>query len=153
MQPLVHLIYASAATRRLTEQDLARLLQSCRDNNARLDLTGMLLYADGSFFQVLEGSAEVVHRLYQRIESDARHAQVTRIISEPIPRRFFSEWTMGFSDLSAAAMSKAPGTNDFFGKAQSFNDVSYGRAKKLLAAFAGGRWRCGLHESDQTKAC
>lgn len=151
MRPLVHLIYASAATHRLSEQDLAQLLQSCRDNNARLGLTGMLLHADGSFFQVLEGPDEVVHRLYQRIEDDARHAQVTRIISEPIPRRFFSEWSMGFSDLSATALSTAPGVNDFFGHAQSFNDVRYGRAKKLLAAFAAGRWRSRLHESDQAK--
>ncbi len=153
MRSLFHLIYASAATHRLTEQDLAQLLQSCRENNARLGLTGMLLYADGSFFQVLEGATEVVHGLYQRIERDARHAQVTRIISEPIPRRYFSEWSMGFSDLSAAALSQAPGSNDFFGKAHSFNDVSYGRAKKLLASFAGGRWRSGLHDSAPNRGC
>jgi hypothetical protein len=153
MRSLIHLIYASAATTRLTAHDLDQLLQRSRDNNAQLGLTGMLLYADGSFFQVLEGPADVVSGLYQKIECDPRHAQVTRIISEPIPRRFFSEWSMGFSDLSVAVTAQAPGTNDFFGKAQSFHDVSYGRAKKLLAAFAGGRWRSDLHGTAQSGAC
>lgn len=150
MRSLIHLIYASAATSRLTVQDLAQLLERSRERNAQLGLTGMLLYADGSFFQVLEGPGEVVLGLYQKIESDARHMQVTRIISEPIPRRYFSEWSMGFSDLSAKALAQAPGSNDFFGKAQSFNDVSYGRAKKLLAAFAGGRWRSDRQGAAQS---
>jgi Sensors of blue-light using FAD len=145
MPSLIHLIYASVATRRLAEHDLAQLLQVARERNAQLGLTGMLLHADGSFFQVLEGPADVVQGLYQTIEADTRHAQVTRIISEPIPRRYFSEWSMGFTDLSGAALAQAQGSNDFFGKAHSFHDVHNGRAKKLLAAFAAGRWRSDLH--------
>jgi hypothetical protein len=148
MSSLIHLIYASAATRPLSTQELGQLLDQSRANNTRLGLTGMLLYADGSFFQALEGPSEVVTALYQKIEHDERHAQVTRIISEPIPRRYFSDWSMGFSNLSAEDLARTPGANDFFGKAQSFNDVTYGRAKKLLAAFAAGRWRSGLHHAS-----
>lgn len=148
MQSLTHLIYASAETRRLSEQDLVALLEASRESNERMGLTGMLLYADGSFFQVLEGPADVVAALYKRIERDARHARITRIISEPIPRRAFGGWSMGFSNLSANAPKHADGMNDFFGTAQSFNDVSYGRAKKLLAAFAAGRWRSAQNDFD-----
>ena len=145
MPSLVHLIYASAAAERMTAQDLSELLLRSRASNARLDLTGMLLYCEGSFFQVLEGPADVVNAVFAQIERDVRHTGVTRIISEPIPRRFFREWSMGFSDLSAAGLNETPGANDFFGKAQSLNDVGHGRARKLLAAFAGGRWRSGVH--------
>jgi hypothetical protein len=147
MSSLIHLIYASAATRPLNAQELGQLLEQSRANNTRLGLTGMLLYADGSFFQALEGPSDVVTALYEKIEHDARHAQVTRIISEPIPRRYFSDWSMGFSNISAQDEAQMPGSNDFFGKAHSFNDVTYGRAKKLLAAFAAGRWRSGLHHA------
>jgi Sensors of blue-light using FAD len=153
MPSLIHLIYASAATSRMNEQDLAQLLQCARDNNTRLGLTGMLLHANGSFFQVLEGPADIVTKLYQTIECDERHEQVTRIISEPIPRRFFKDWSMGFSDLSGGPLAQALGTNDFFGQAHSFNDVSYGRAKKLLAAFAAGRWRSAHHAAQPSEAC
>jgi hypothetical protein len=142
MSPLIHLIYASAASRPMSSTELGALLARARERNTSLGLSGMLLYADGSFFQVLEGKPDVVLGLYERIERDPRHNQVTCIIHEPIPRRCFGAWSMGFSNLSAAdELAHAPGANDFFGRAQSFNDVSYGRAKKLLAAFAAGRWR------------
>ncbi len=142
MSPLIHLIYASAASRPMGAPELAALLAVARAQNARLGLTGMLLYDEGSFFQVLEGPADVVQALYLKIEQDRRHTEVTCIIREPIPRRCFGAWSMGFAHLSdAGALAQAPGANDFFGRAQSFNDVSYGRAKKLLSAFAHGRWR------------
>jgi len=67
-------------------EELAELLQGARDTNAELGLTGMLLYAEGSFFQVLEGQADVVDALYDKIERDKRHDQVTLVIREPIPK-------------------------------------------------------------------
>ncbi|MCA9058063.1 MAG: BLUF domain-containing protein, partial [Planctomycetaceae bacterium] len=52
---LVHLIYASAATVEFTHEDILALLKQAKAKNAPLGVTGMLLYEDGSFFQVLEG--------------------------------------------------------------------------------------------------
>ena len=69
----------------------------------------MLLFIEGSFFQILEGAAQTVTRLYDVILNDSRHTRVTQIIREPIASRSFSEWTMGFSQVSlqdAAAMSE-----------------------------------------------
>ena len=97
MPGLIHLIYASAAQREFSDSELGDLLRKARENNERLGLTGMLLLVDGSFFQVLEGPPEVVDGLAARIERDPRHVQMVRIIREAIPRRFFEDWTMGFS--------------------------------------------------------
>jgi hypothetical protein len=63
---LIQCIYASAAGRAFDTEELAQLLKVARDNNAKLGLTGMLLYAEGSFFQVLEGPAQVVDALYAK---------------------------------------------------------------------------------------
>ncbi|HPB31711.1 MAG TPA: BLUF domain-containing protein, partial [Candidatus Sumerlaeota bacterium] len=52
---LIHLIYCSAAARPFSHKALTDLLGIARIHNARYGLTGMLLYSDGSFFQVLEG--------------------------------------------------------------------------------------------------
>jgi hypothetical protein len=57
---LIHCIYASSGAPEFHEADIPALLQTTRENNARLDVTGMLLYVQGSFFQVLEGPAEKV---------------------------------------------------------------------------------------------
>lgn len=144
MDELIHLIYASAAQREFSDSEIADLLQTARDNNERLGLTGMLLLVDGSFFQVLEGPPEVVDALEARIERDPRHVQMVRIIREAIPRRFFEDWTMGFSRFTREELAATVGANDFFGAGRCFAGLDHGRARKLLAAFREGRWRARL---------
>jgi hypothetical protein len=138
---LIHCVYASAATRNFETEELAELLQVARDTNAELGVTGMLLHAESSFFQVLEGQAAVVDALYAKIERDKRHDQVTLVIREPIPKRYFDAWTMGFYKVSREELAGMSGVNDFFGKDRTAVSVDAGRAKKLLAAFREGSWR------------
>ena len=145
---LIHCIYASAAVRAFDTHELAELLRAAREKNDRLGLTGMLLYAEGSFFQVLEGRAEVVDPLYVKIESDKRHDHVTKIIREPIPHRFFDDWSMGFYKVSREELADLAGVNDFFAKPGG-PDIDAGRAKTLLAAFREGRWRRQLAGARQ----
>jgi hypothetical protein len=142
--PLIHLIYASTATGVPTDADLAEVLRASRCNNEPVAITGMLLYVDGSFFQVLEGSATAVDAAFARIAADARHCRAAVIIRERIARRAFGEWSMGYVAASAEELAAMTGLNDFFGQASCFDRLDGGRAKKLLAAFRGGRWRARL---------
>lgn len=144
MSQLIHLIYSSAATRPFSRDDLTQLLVRSRRNNQRCEVTGMLLYANGSFFQILEGESKTVDELFGRIMKDERHKQVTQIIREPIAKRSFADWTMGFADITPQEADAIVGANDFFGKGQSFTQLGQGRAKKVLAAFKQGRWRAKL---------
>ena len=116
MPPLEHLIYASVATRNFEASQLAELLQKARAANEGCGLTGMLLHvdSDGSFFQVIEGEPEAIDQLFERLLRDKRHSQLTTIIREPIAKRSFKEWTMGFSSVSSEKLRRVPGLNDFF---------------------------------------
>jgi hypothetical protein len=138
---LIQCIYASVCAPGFAEPAIPRLLDVCRGNNARLGVTGMLLYIEGGFFQVLEGMAPDVDPLYERICSDRRHLRVTRIIREPIVERQFAEWSMGFSLLNREDAGVLLGENDFFAAATCLDDLDSGRARKLLNAFRDGRWR------------
>lgn len=141
---LCTLIYNSAATQPMNEADLVALLEHARNHNAAIDVTGMLLYHDHCFFQVLEGPRDDVHALADRIEQDPRHTQMTVIIDEPIHKRSFGEWTMGFAHVSPDDLRRIDGMNDFFDGQRVLTDVDAGRAKKLLSAFGQGRWRVRL---------
>jgi len=145
---LMHCIYASAATRHFETAELTALLQAARTHNDAAGLTGMLLYTEGSFFQVLEGVADAVEALYARIERDKRHEHVTKIVTEAIPSRSFAHWTMGFSQVSRKELAQISGTNDFFSGSSCFLSLDSGRAKKLLSAFREGRWRKTLAGSQ-----
>jgi len=120
-------------------------------NNTKLGVTGMLLYENGSFFQVIEGPSKVIEELFQVIHSDNRHHKVVTIIAEPIVKRSFSDWTMGFARLSPDDVCELLGLNDFFTHGNSLNQLNPTRAKKLLTAFKKGRWQARLDPSPKTK--
>lgn len=144
MQRLAHLIYASTAVDRFGEPELVALLCRAREANARVGVTGMLLYVDGSFFQVLEGEPDAVERQFAKIAADPRHSGIVTIIKEPIAKRSFGEWTMGFAAMSPEECGRVAGLNDFFREATVLARLGSGRAKKLVAAFGEGRWRSRL---------
>jgi hypothetical protein len=146
MEParLTHLIYTSAASPKFDSADLRTILKDARDKNAARSITGMLLYTADSFFQVLEGEEAAVMDLFATIASDTRHKDVTKIIQEPIAQRAFADWSMGYSEADPSELEAIEGFSDFFGQGNSLPGLKPGRAKKLLAAFAQGRWRARL---------
>jgi hypothetical protein len=120
--------------------------------NKPLGITGMLLHSDGCFFQVLEGEASPVDTLYKKLDRDKRHQQLTLIIREPIAKRSFASWSMGFSSATPEELAKIEGLNDFFEAGSCFSELDAGRAKKLLAAFAEGHWHARLLGEEQAEA-
>ena len=143
-KPVFQLIYASAAAKEFRPSDLPDILRVARETNGPLGVTGMLLYSDGSFFQVIEGDAGVVDALYTKIAADPRHEKVTQIIREPIRARQFDDWTMGYLKMTQQEIETIEGLNDFFGDATCLAQIDGGRARKLLRSFADGRWRSRL---------
>lgn len=152
MSKTIHCIYASKASPDFRESELPQLLQEARTNNAAAGITGMLLYVEGNFFQVLEGEEAVVGPVFDRICGDTRHGRVTQIIREPIFERDFPDWTMGYARADFREVETYIGENDFFTTATCLTKMTPGRARKLLAAFGKGRWRAdetGMHRSHR----
>lgn len=94
-----HLIYLSQATIPFDEAQLAYLLAQARQYNAAHELTGILLYGNDQFFQVLEGEAAAVHALYAHICQDSRHRNVMTYADKPIAARAFTDWSMAYHSL------------------------------------------------------
>jgi hypothetical protein len=97
---LHRIVYVSAAQALIPPADLARLLDGSRRRNAQVGITGLMLYHDGSFFQVLEGPADSVAALFETIRKDARHRQVITLWSGAASARVFPDWRMGFVEVA-----------------------------------------------------
>ncbi|UOG76528.1 BLUF domain-containing protein [Hymenobacter tibetensis] len=95
-----HIVYQSYAVGQPATSELRTLLKQARINNAALGVTGLLLYSHGSFLQVLEGEVEVVQEIYAKIKVDYRHTRVITLADGYIQKRFFTDWSMGFQELS-----------------------------------------------------
>ena len=96
------LLYVSATRRDLPEDVLKAILAVSRANNARLNVTGLLLYLDGGFLQILEGARQTLHQLYAVIAKDSRHWE-ERLLLDQAGTRNFREWSMGFKSLDDSA--------------------------------------------------
>lgn len=138
---LIQLVYASAATTRFGSEDLNELLALARNNNASLSVSGILLFHDGTFFQVLEGIREDVETLYNKIELDPRHDNVLLLANNEIQERNFGDWSMGFV-CSNDVITSLPGFVDFF-RGRTFVDLhgDSKRVRQVLDGFRRGRWR------------
>lgn len=96
---MYHLIYISHAVHPFTQAELEQLLTSARRNNKRLEVTGMLLYLNEKFIQVLEGERHAVEQVMNIIELDPRHKKLSVLLEGESPERIFKTWTMGFKRL------------------------------------------------------
>jgi hypothetical protein len=96
-----HVLYRSRATHTPTEADLQALLDWSRAYNAQQQITGLLLYSDGRYVQLVEGPEAAVRTLYARIQQDLRHTQVVTVSEGPGPQRWFADWQMAFGHVEA----------------------------------------------------
>ncbi len=141
MSALVHCIYSSVQTRVLPPAELAALVEASRVSNAKQGITGILLHVEDTFFQVLEGPREAVDALYAKILADPRHKRITRIIQEPIARRYFADSKMELTTLSPEELTSLLQDEDPRRRRELLSGLDEGRAKRLLQAFTEGRWR------------
>lgn len=103
MSDLYNLAYISKNTikgspEQITEQ-IRTILAAAHKNNPALGVTGALLYSGGYFCQVIEGAQDVLEELFETIQMDDRHGEVTVLHFEPIEVRGFSEWAMALAGI------------------------------------------------------
>lgn len=106
---LIRLVYVSAATNWPTEKELMDILEKARGNNMKRNITGMLIYNNGVYMQLIEGFSKDIHRLYDLMMHDRRHNRIIKLVEESITERYFPDWNMGFKDLSTMSPDELPG--------------------------------------------
>ncbi len=95
---MIHTIcYFSSATKSLHENDLKSLLNNSKEKNQKNNISGILVYADGNFMQVLEGEETVVNSLYEKILNDQRHYNIIKVIGITYNDRIFEDYNYGFT--------------------------------------------------------
>jgi len=123
----------------MSDAELVELLLQSRARNERLRLTGMLLYKDENFMQVLEGNEADVMKVFADIEVDARHKNIDVLRSEYIQNRNFPNWTMGFANVNNLDPRALPGFSRFMERnfrSAYFTEDSI-EAHAMLVAFKG----------------
>jgi hypothetical protein len=93
---LVELSYLSEAITDMSFLGLMRLLESARSFNQKNGITGILLYDNQQFGQIIEGEHANVMKAWKRIQEDKRHHRVELLEIREITERSFPEWLLRF---------------------------------------------------------
>lgn len=110
---MFQLIYTSSAKKPFEEAELVSLLKASRQKNLELNITGMLLYKDSKFMQLLEGNENEVRRLFSTIKQDSRHEQVVVLFEKLCEHPVFNNWSMGFVNLESDYAKNISGYTPF----------------------------------------
>lgn len=105
---LTYLIYVSSALKKQSDAELEAILESSVRNNKKNNVTGMLLYADGNFLQILEGEEVAIDEIFKRVEKDPRHRNIIVMDRDVIQQRSFEKWNMGFRLVNEADILDKP---------------------------------------------
>ncbi len=82
------------------------ILAASQANNARVDVTGALMFNSGCFAQVLEGPQASVEATFERIQQDSRHSDVSLLDFSKTTQRYFPNWSMAFVGASQGDRTK-----------------------------------------------
>ena len=98
---LNRLVYVSNASAFFREEELLEILKVSRRNNERDGLTGLMVFHEGRFFQIIEGEMDAVMRCFNRIMRDGRHDDLVMIETGQVEERSFGQWRMAYQDAQS----------------------------------------------------
>lgn len=98
MDGVFHLVYISQAAEDISYTDILDILEVSRRNNTADGVTGLLIFRDGFFLQLLEGTENNVKKVLSKILMDDRNFSVRVLTETQSDDRLFKEWSMAFYD-------------------------------------------------------
>lgn len=134
---LTYILYQSDRKPICTEAEIQKILASCKKNNSHKDITGMLIYTNNKFMQMLEGDYNAITELYNKIKQDQRHHHVVSISLGMLKKRNFPGWAMALKEvdkkhltiISEMAQEEKATFSDIM------NEGAHAEASKALAYF------------------
>jgi hypothetical protein len=96
---MIHTIcYSSKAADNLQKEGLESIYNTTYTNNSIRNVTGILLFELGNFFQVLEGEKDIIIPIYEeKIKKDPRHHSIFEIINKPKQKALFLDYRTDFN--------------------------------------------------------
>jgi hypothetical protein len=150
---IYRLIYVSVACAGMTICGFQEIADQANQKNAKADVTGLLIFSQGEFLQVLEGPKPAVEATYDRISGDPRHSRSAVLKREFADDRSYPDWKMGCFNLEPTQL---PGGAFYDQKADSgptLNPDALEKVERKLKIFhrnhqaVGGRSKIRVFET------
>ena len=117
-------VYLSDAKYGLGTKDIEAILASSRRKNVTNDLTGLLIYSDGVFIQVLEGTSTAVESTFTMILDDVRHNNLEILANLEAQDRIFAKWDMAYIESTPELLGQQAGIKGVLGRPELLSLLS-----------------------------
>jgi len=98
MKTLHTICYISNAAPQLSDTEIEETLSQASINNNNHNVSGILLYNLGHFFQVLEGEKKHIVDLYEnKIKNDERHSDIYEVYNKAVEQPVFLGYDSKFN--------------------------------------------------------
>ena len=78
---------------------LSEIISASREHNPKSQITGIISYREGQYFQVLEGPHLEVDKLMAKIAADPRHEDIWVFLNVSVAQRSFPNWGVNIFDF------------------------------------------------------
>jgi len=129
------LLYVSRSTipRERLAAEIADIIDTSREHNARVGITGGLVRAGGYFAQLLEGPTDAVKALMERIDRDHRHTDVSVLHVAASDKRQLPDWSMAYAGESTYVANQIAA---LLGQGFAADPARVHRLNMLIVSFA-----------------
>lgn len=128
--------YVSTAAENLSDSQVGQILEQSQNDNNSNQITGLLLYSEGNFFQVLEGKKEELVQLFNTIKADSRHFNIIKIFEKEINSNKFNEYEVDF--LSLDSRFEKNNLQVYLNQIETLDPSVQSSVKYILKQFAEG---------------
>lgn len=125
--------YVSTASPDLKEEDTKNLLVSAKNINILNGISGILIYSDGNFFQIIEGEKQKVKKLFNKIKRDPRHYNLIKLLDKSIEAFSFESYTSSFTVIYNR--SNIMELNKFLNREKQYNPLGFENISYLTQKF------------------
>ena len=125
--------YVSTASPDLNEEETKKLLVSAKKVNVSNGISGIFIYSDGNFFQIIEGEERTVKKLYKRIEQDNRHYNIIKLLDKSIEAFSFESYTSSFTIILDKSNIKE--LYKFLNREKQYNPLGFENISYLTQKF------------------
>ena len=117
------IIYVSTCDPNLSSSDRKSLFETSKDNSDQKGVTGIFIYSDGNFFQILEGDKAILKSIYHKIEADSRHYNNIKLADKEVKNSFFQDYKNFFTVIQDK--SNITDVYNFLQREKEYNPAAY----------------------------
>ncbi len=125
--------YVSTASEDVEIEEIKDLLDKTAQYNNKHDIRGVFLYAEGNFFQILEGEKDLVEELFEEIKKDDRHKNIIQVVGKNMKHGAFD----GFKAEMVKESQKLDHelVKEYMEQVEGLDGQTQGVVKRMLEVF------------------